>query len=149
MHIDHIQPVVETSVGFVDWNTYISRLFCSSNNLQLLCPLCHKNKTLVEQQERKAAKTGQYAIGRKLSVEIKNKISESHKGKTPKNLQDIQEERKRSVIGTNCFTGEIVEFESLTEAAKTINGSSGNIATVCNGTTKRKKVKGWSFKYKE
>lgn len=148
-HIDHISPVVDPKVGFVDWNTYISRLFCSADNLQLLCKICHTTKTKLEQEERKAAKTGIYFIGKKLSQEQKDKISEGHKGQIPSNLASIQEARKCPIIATNVISGEVIEFNSLTVAAEALKVSIGNITTICKGTTKRKKANGFYFKYKE
>ena len=41
VHVDHKDPVG----SFKDWNTYIERLFCSEDNLQILCLECHKEKT--------------------------------------------------------------------------------------------------------
>jgi len=53
MHIDHISPVVDPAVGFVNWEVYISRMFCLASNLQLLCKPCHSLKTATERLERK------------------------------------------------------------------------------------------------
>lgn len=49
VQVDHRVPVVGKQ-GFVDWNTYIERMFCDVDNLQVLCKKCHKAKT---QNERK------------------------------------------------------------------------------------------------
>lgn len=55
MAVDHIDPVVDPSVGFVDWNTYIPRMF--EGQLQILCNYsgfrdgkqsCHHIKTAAE-----------------------------------------------------------------------------------------------------
>jgi 5-methylcytosine-specific restriction endonuclease McrA len=46
--VDHIEPVIETGVGFVDWNTFVSRLFCSYDNLRVVCNTCHDKKTQAE-----------------------------------------------------------------------------------------------------
>ena len=51
VEVDHILPVVEGE--FVDWNTYIERLFCEGENLQVLCVPCHKKKTLKEKHASK------------------------------------------------------------------------------------------------
>lgn len=51
--VDHSKPVVPTT-GFVSWDDVISRLFCPSENLQVLCKECHKVKTKQENEERKA-----------------------------------------------------------------------------------------------
>ena len=55
--VDHITPVIDVEVGFVDWNQFISRLFCDASNLQVICDPCHNAKT---QGERIARLTIQY-----------------------------------------------------------------------------------------
>jgi len=52
VQVDHINPVVDPIVGFKDWDTFISRLFCSKENLQVLCLECHKKKTKSEKEQR-------------------------------------------------------------------------------------------------
>lgn len=54
--MDHIEPVVDPIVGFIDWNTYIARLFVTSDKYQCLCKICHENKTFLEKQLRKTKK---------------------------------------------------------------------------------------------
>jgi 5-methylcytosine-specific restriction endonuclease McrA len=56
IQLDHIIPVVDEEIGFVDWNTYIERLFCSVDNFQVLCKPCHGAKTFFEQEIRKQVK---------------------------------------------------------------------------------------------
>lgn len=52
--VDHISPVILPEQGFIDWNTYVERLFCPSGNLQVLCKAnCHASKTKSESSERK------------------------------------------------------------------------------------------------
>jgi len=41
VQVDHIVEIG----SFVDWNTYMERLFCPLDNLQVLCKRCHKKKT--------------------------------------------------------------------------------------------------------
>lgn len=53
--MDHTEPVVEVS-GFVDWNTYISRLFCDANGYTCMCKSCHLIKSLSENDERREIK---------------------------------------------------------------------------------------------
>lgn len=53
VQIDHKDPVVDVYAGFIDWDTYIDRLYCEANNLQVLCKPCHKAKTAQERKERK------------------------------------------------------------------------------------------------
>lgn len=45
--VDHVDPVI-TPEGFVDWNTFVLRLFCAPENLQVICDTCHGQKTQVE-----------------------------------------------------------------------------------------------------
>lgn len=51
--VDHIQPVVSCKEGFVDWNTYIDRMFCPITNFQVLCKGCHTIKSSEERAQRK------------------------------------------------------------------------------------------------
>lgn len=62
--VDHIDPVVDPEVGSTDYHTYIQRLFCSVDNLQVLCNYkgerngkksCHKIKTAEENARRREA----------------------------------------------------------------------------------------------
>ncbi len=50
--VDHISPVVDPATGFVDWNTYVDRMFCSESGLQVLCEVCHTQKTKEEREQR-------------------------------------------------------------------------------------------------
>lgn len=54
INVDHIEPVVDPQVGFVNWDTFINRMFCSPDNLQVLCLDCHKVKTQQEQKAKNA-----------------------------------------------------------------------------------------------
>lgn len=54
--LDHIQPVIDPMVGFVDWNTLIPRMFAEEEGWQVLCKPCHKAKSLHENKFRKMAK---------------------------------------------------------------------------------------------
>jgi len=53
VQVDHVSPVVDPVIGFVDWNTFIDRLLCPKENLQVLCTKCHKEKTKQEKEVRK------------------------------------------------------------------------------------------------
>ncbi len=50
--VDHISPVIDPKIGFVDWNTLIKRLFCEADGFQLLCHGCHTKKTADERKLR-------------------------------------------------------------------------------------------------
>ncbi len=52
VQVDHYEPVVDPVKGFVDWDTFIERLFCEENNLQVLCKKCHSVKTKEEKTKR-------------------------------------------------------------------------------------------------
>ena len=53
---DHIDTVISTKDGFVDWNTLVDRMFCPYENWQKLCKTCHDEKTKQEREERKKHK---------------------------------------------------------------------------------------------
>lgn len=55
IQVDHKRAVVGKE-GFVDWDTYIERLFCEADNLQVLCTACHKIKSAEETKERAATR---------------------------------------------------------------------------------------------
>ena len=51
MKADHIIPVVGPE-GFVDFNTFITRLFVEKDGYQALCEECHKSQTDKERAGR-------------------------------------------------------------------------------------------------
>lgn len=51
--MDHVLPVVDPNDGFIDWNTFIERLFCGDDGFQILCKACHKIKTQNENTQRR------------------------------------------------------------------------------------------------
>ena len=50
--VDHIDPVVCPKDGFIDWNTYINRMFLEEDGYQVLCWACHGVKTRDERELR-------------------------------------------------------------------------------------------------
>lgn len=53
MRCDHVEPVVDPATGFVDWNTYIHRMFdVFPSGIQHLCKSCHDDKTATERAAR-------------------------------------------------------------------------------------------------
>lgn len=56
IQVDHKKPVVDPKKGFVDWNTFIERMFCDKKNLQALCKECHTLKTNKEKNASKLRK---------------------------------------------------------------------------------------------
>lgn len=51
--LDHIHPMIDPAIGFIDWNTLIPRLFCDESNFQVLCDEHHKLKSKDENAIRK------------------------------------------------------------------------------------------------
>ncbi len=56
IQLDHINPVIDEEEGFVDWNTYIERLFCDEDGFQVMCITCHSAKSFLENEIRKQVK---------------------------------------------------------------------------------------------
>lgn len=48
IQVDHKEPVVDPEIGFINWDTFIDRLWCSIENLAVLCKNCHNTKTSLE-----------------------------------------------------------------------------------------------------
>ena len=53
IQVDHIDPVVDPAKGFENWHTYIERMFCEADGLQVLCRECHQKKTDDEKKRKK------------------------------------------------------------------------------------------------
>lgn len=54
--MDHIQPVVDPSIGWVDLDNYAERMFVNEHGYARLCNQCHDTKTLQENNIRKETK---------------------------------------------------------------------------------------------
>lgn len=52
VQVDHKKPVVHPKDGFVDWDTFINRLYVEKSNLQVLCKPCHEVKSKSERAKR-------------------------------------------------------------------------------------------------
>lgn len=50
--MDHVHPVSEPKRGFVSWDEYLDRLFCAPEDLRVLCPKCHQEKTNQDTEKR-------------------------------------------------------------------------------------------------
>ena len=48
--IDHVVPVIDPHVGFVDWDTFIRRLFVEEEGFRGLCKDCHSKVTQAQQE---------------------------------------------------------------------------------------------------
>lgn len=55
--LDHRYPVIDPKTGFTTWDDYINRLFCSSEDFDVLCKACHEAKTKMEDIMREHFKT--------------------------------------------------------------------------------------------
>ena len=51
--VDHKEPIIDPSVGWVSWDSLIDRMFCNSDNLAVVCRECHDKKTNEERAEAK------------------------------------------------------------------------------------------------
>ena len=58
LQVDHRDPIVPTDTTLEDmsWDTVIDRVWCVENNLMAICKPCHKEKTKLENKERKKNK---------------------------------------------------------------------------------------------
>lgn len=56
IHVDHKQSVISVKDAWIDWNTYIERLFVPAEQMQVLCINCHSAKTQIENQIRSVNK---------------------------------------------------------------------------------------------
>ena len=58
INLDHVSPVVAIGKKYTDytWDELVTRLWCSEDNLQVLCTDCHKKKTKKEASLRKKAR---------------------------------------------------------------------------------------------
>lgn len=52
--VDHINPIIDPSLGFTTWDDFVEGLYCEEDNLQLLCGSCHKSKSQEEIEVAKA-----------------------------------------------------------------------------------------------
>jgi hypothetical protein len=67
VQVDHIEPVIPigTAAKDMSWDEIIERLFCTADNLQLLCVPCHKLKSAAEASARKRARASLSVKGAK------------------------------------------------------------------------------------
>jgi hypothetical protein len=86
--IDHIVPVIDPQVGFVDLNTYHKRLWCSRDNLQKICGEDHRLKTNAERQEKQLREDAMLLIALE-NVHDQAILRKSLKRFTAKRLREI------------------------------------------------------------
>lgn len=122
----------------------------NSTETRLKISKSNKGKTMSDEARAKASETRKikypkgethYNYGRKMTEEQKQKISKSKIGKRRKDLE-------QKIIQIDLQTGEIIkEWDSIIQAAKTLNLNSPNIINVCKG--KYKQSGGFKWRYKE
>lgn len=58
MEVDHVEPVVPVGSSLSDMTVdrLIDNIWCTKSNLQVICKVCHKIKTLAEAKERRMLK---------------------------------------------------------------------------------------------
>lgn len=57
VQVDHIESIIDPTVGFISWDETVNRLFCEKENLQVLCKDCHTVKTNAEKALSKERRT--------------------------------------------------------------------------------------------
>ncbi len=82
--VEHRHPVVDPTVGFVDWNTYIARMFCDLKDLPPACKPCHKAKTASESGARRAAGTGAFSPASRIKAAATRARKAAKKKRKPK-----------------------------------------------------------------
>lgn len=53
VYVDHIEPVSATQKETFCWNRHMDKLFVSKDKRQVLCKICHQEKTKRESDARK------------------------------------------------------------------------------------------------
>lgn len=58
MQIDHVDPLLPLGKSLEDfsWDEIVDRLWCDASNLQPVCQTCHKQKSKIENKERRLLK---------------------------------------------------------------------------------------------
>lgn len=58
MNVDHISPIVKTTLTDMTWDEVIDAIWCEASNLRAICLTEHKQKSKLEKEERKKNKKG-------------------------------------------------------------------------------------------
>lgn len=94
VQVDHIIPVVDPVLGFANWDNYINRLFCSKDNLQVLCLTCHQLKSN-EEKLRKITNNTMLGI-----TETKKNVPGKKESGVKKTLTNISKKQKNVTLKT-------------------------------------------------
>ena len=71
VQIDHIKPCVDPLEGFLDFNTYIKRLFVEKDSYQILCLTCHQAKSKAENEIRHEIKRENKPVEKKTKKNVR------------------------------------------------------------------------------
>lgn len=99
VQVDHIDPVIDPNTGFVDWNTYIRRVFCKKDNLQVVCHDCHQAKTNKERDLRNTKKYNHILDISELKIrdmEIDLKLRERFRPTLPELKTEVNKYRSKT-----------------------------------------------------
>lgn len=77
--LDHILPVVDPLVGYVNWDVYISRMYCDESGFAAICTTCHDVKTAGENQTRRKTKAEKNAGRRTKRAKAKKRDPKTNK----------------------------------------------------------------------
>ena len=94
VEVDHIAPVVDPVMGFTTWDSYIERLFCTTDNLQVLDKTCHKQKTSIEKSLRSPKKRSNSLLKESISTSSKPSRKSSRVKKDIRSGQSLTRKRK-------------------------------------------------------
>ena len=77
--VDHIKPVISLTEGFTTWDTFIERLFCEPEHMQVLCHVCHDSKSSIEDKVRATMNAQKKTEAKLLKKEQKKRLKELKK----------------------------------------------------------------------
>ena len=98
IQVDHIIPVIDEEVGFVDWIVFHDRLFCDKKNLQRICTPDHKIKTQGERIRRNTIKYNNELDGLERIVFSAHKLSPEGFKFTKKEIAKYKTKTRPQVI---------------------------------------------------
>ena len=126
--IDHLIPVTPLR-GWDDWNGFIERMFCDTDNLQVLCKPCHRAKTLEENVERKKHGGGPHG-------------AEASKTRSATQRKKVSAQNA-TIKAINVETNKEISFSTAGSAARMLKLDKANIQKCLRG--ERERVGGWRF----
>jgi len=139
IEVDHVIPICLGGQGL------------GFDNVQILCAKCHKAKTKIDIKNR-TIKNGNPRKGVKFTKEHIEALSKAREGqdslaRLESRKINLYPKLRQPILAVNNSTKQEMAFDSLEEAAKTLNLQVSNISRVLRGSQNRKQHKGWTFKY--